>query len=234
MDVNIFAELINTVVDFNDDVFRNIPTIIASEDLLDDLSDNPEDRAYGEVIVSEQAYAGNYDDPVIMRPFTYGMSLRSNGYARIPTRFSSGERFAVWYGSLELTTTIHETLYHWKKRIADMMTEIREEILSERRIFRVAVNGVLIDLRGKHRAFPGLVDPVDYAFTNNVGAYLFDKGQKGLLAKSARCDDGVNVAVFSPDILKNPRHHSYLVYRWTPGAPETRVESADGAIIELL
>ena len=54
---NVFADLIDTVVDFKADVFRNISTVITSEDLLDDLSDEPEERAYGESIVSEQAYS---------------------------------------------------------------------------------------------------------------------------------------------------------------------------------
>ena len=227
---SVFADLIDTVVDFNADVFRNISTIIASEDLLDDLSDEPEERAYGEAIVSEQAYADDYLSPIIMRPFTYGVSLSNNRYARIPTRFSSGERFGVWYGSLELMTTVYETLFHWKKRLMDMITDINGEVVSERRIFRVGVTGILIDLRKKHHAFPGLVNTEDYTYTNAVGEYLFDKGQKGLLVKSARYDDGANIAAFTPDILKNPRHHSYLAYRWTPGTSEIKVQRADGKL----
>jgi hypothetical protein len=112
----------------------------------------------------------------------------------------------------------------------DMITDINEEVVSERRIFRVGVTGILIDLRKKHHAFPGLVDPNNYTFTNSLGAYLFDKGQKALLVKSARCDDGINIAAFTPDILRNPRHHSYPAYRWTPGTSEIKVQRADGKL----
>ncbi len=225
-----FSGLIDTVATFNSSVFRNIPTIIVSENLLDDLTDIPEERAYGEAIVSEQAYADDFFSPLITRPFTYGVPLCNSAYSRVPTRFSRGDRFGVWYGSLELLTTVYETLYHWKKRLADMLMRIEEEVVSERRMFRVTITGILIDLRGKQVDFPQLIDGEDYSFTHALGDYLYDNGQKGLLVHSARLTSGVNIAAFSPDILHNPRHHSYLIYKWVPGKPEITIERPRGKV----
>ncbi len=47
---------------------------------------------------------------------------------------------------------------HWKKRLSDMLMRIEEEVVSERRVFRVTVAGILIGLRGKQVAFPQLID----------------------------------------------------------------------------
>lgn len=159
-----FSELIDTVIDFNDTTFRNIPSIIVSEDLLDDLSDDPEERAFGEALVTGGKPL-DYLSPIIMRPFRYGTSLDAAASARLPTRFSDGSRFGVWYGSLDILTTLYETVYHWKRRLADMLTAIDEEVVSERRVFKVLATGIIIDLRGKHLAFPGLIAPDDYTFT---------------------------------------------------------------------
>ena len=224
-----FSDLIDTVVDFNGTTFRNIPSVMPSEDLLDDLSDNPNDRAFGEALVTDQKSL-DYQSPIIMRPFLYGVSLDGGASARLPTRFSDGGKFGVWYGSLSLLTTVHETVYHWKSRLSDMLTTIREEVFSDRRVFKVAARGVIIDLRDKHERFPGLIDPDDYAYTNALGEHLHNNGQRGLLVRSARHPEGVNLAAFKPDILSEPRHHTYLSYRWVPGEPAVRVERAVGKV----
>lgn len=224
---SMFPELIDTVVDFNDTAFRNIPSIIVSEDLLDDLSDDPEDRAFGEALVAREK-SFDYRSPIIMRPFRYGTSLDDAASARLPTRFSDGRRFGVWYGSLDILTTLHETVYHWKKRLADMLTTIEEEVVSERRVFKISALGIIIDLRGKHARFPELIDPDDYTFTQALGEYLHRNAQNGLLVRSARYAPGTNIAAFKPDILSNPRYHSYPVYRWTPGESAVNVERIRG------
>ena len=224
-----FSGLIDTVVDFDGTTFRNIPSVTPSEDLLDDLSDDPKDRAFGEALVADQKDP-DYRSPIIMRPFLYGVSLDGSASARVPTRFSDGRRFGVWYGSLSLITTVYETVYHWRRRLADMLTTIQGEVVSDRRVFKVSVRRVIIDLRDKHRRFPALIDPIDYTFTNALGEHLHRNGQNGLLVQAARHPEGVNLAAFKPDILSDPRHHSYLVYRWTPGESAVRVEKNAGRV----
>jgi hypothetical protein len=115
-----------------------------------------------------------------------------------------------------------------------MLTTISEEIVSERRVFWVHAEGILVDLRGKCRRFPKLVDKEDYTFTRAVGAHLHDNGQNGLLVESARHQEGTNIAAFKPDVLSDPRHHSYLTYRWVPGQSEVRVEKTSGRTWKVL
>lgn len=219
-----FQGLIDSFVDFDDDAFRNIPSIVRSEDLLDDLSDDARERRYGEAAIEiQQEYEGP-QSPVILRPFMYGTMIGNSPYAHPITRFSDGTRFGVWYGSLDLETTVYETISYLVKRIRDMLTPIDTEIVSERRVFLVHVAGILVDLRSKYEQFPGLADQQDYEFTNSVGAYLYSRGQSGLLVKSAR-SGGINVAAFEPKILSNVRHYCYMVYRWDPGSSSVIVEN---------
>jgi len=88
---------------------------------------------------------------------------------------------------------------------------------------------LFIDLRGKHDRFPGLIDKDDYTFTHALGEYLNRNNQSALLVQSARFN-GINLAAFRPDVLSNPRHHSYLRYHWSPGGP-VQIEGADGVTV---
>ncbi len=223
-----FEGLIEKLVDFDDDAFRNIAAIV--EDVFDDLSDDPQDRAFGEALLSERKDQQDSESLAIMRPFTYGTSLSDSPYAAFPTRFSDGTRYGVWYGSLDLLTSVYETAYHFRRRITDMLTAIEEEVVSERRVFLVHVGGLLVDLRNKHHKFPKLLARADYSFTHAVGAYLYDNGQNGLLVESARHRAGINAAAFKPDILSNARHHSHLIYRWMPGDSTIRIEKTRGRL----
>lgn len=222
-----FPGLIDKVIDFEDEVFRNIPSILHSEHLLDDLTSEPGEMAFGEALVDEHKDDTSSLPAVIDRPFSYGVSI---GGTTFPTRFSDGVRYGVWYGSLDILTTVYETAYHCRKRIEDMETTTGQELVSERRVFWVHVKGILVDLREKHLKFPSLLDKQNYAFTHAVGAHLYDGGQTGLIVESARHNEGINIAVFSPDILSNPRHNSYLTYRWMPRQATVVVEKTPGVV----
>ncbi|MHB8108718.1 MAG: RES family NAD+ phosphorylase [Syntrophorhabdaceae bacterium] len=209
-----FRDLLTNIIDFDDNAYRNIPTIIPSEDLLDDLSENPAVRAHGESLVSQLREDSDYSS-IIDRPFRYGRLVDQNICRGMTTRFSDGARFGVWYGSLSLITTIYETAYHWRKRLLDdagILETYEDPVISDRRIFKLRVAGILIDLRGKETKFPDLVSPGDYRFCQQVGDYLHQASQKGLLVRSARDIGGTNIAAFSPDILFDPRHQLYASY----------------------
>src|SRR5471030_764422 len=112
--------LFDTLVDFDRDVFRNIATIRKSQDLLDDLSPDPRQRAYGEAAVVQRQEELDFRAPVLSRPFEYGIALGDGLPGRPVTRYSAGSRCGVWYGSLEMETTVHETVYHWGRRLQAM------------------------------------------------------------------------------------------------------------------
>jgi len=207
----VFADLITAAVDFNESVFRNIATVITSEDLLDDLSEDPGVRAYGEALVAQQRQGDDHYAHVIGRPFTYGVSMAPDAVcSAIRSRFSDGTKFGVWYGSLAIITTVYETIFHWVRFLTDAGMET-ETAIAERRVFKVRASGILVDLRGKEKEFPDLVS-VHYDLTHRLGDYLYRAGQKGLLVRSARDADGTNIATFTPDILSDPRHQLYMAY----------------------
>lgn len=228
-----YEGLFDRVVVVHDHLFRNIATIRVSEDLLDDLSDDPKERAYGEAAARICGGDDELKSLVIMRPFQYAVAIDPARAGNLATRFSDGTRYGVWYGSLELLTTVYETVHNWKRLIRSMQAAIDQEVIAERRVFRVKCDGILVDLREKHRNFPGLLDPASYDFTHKVGAYLHDQGQNGLLVKSARCE-GINAAVFKHSILSNARHHSYLTYKWRPGQDRVKIDRSPGRTWKIL
>lgn len=223
-----FEGLFDTIDAFDSDVYRNIPSLRVSEDLLDDLSDRRSDRAVGEALVEATVRRDSALSSIITAPFTYGVRVGGLPFGSTTTRFSDGSRYGVWYGSLDLITTVHETVHHWKRRLSAMLRDIDEDVVSERRVYLVHAQGMLVDLRGKHRKFPGLIDKNSYAFTHAVGAYLHDQGMNGLLVASARYREGTNIAAFRPEVLSAPRHHCYLTYRWKKRSDTVTVERAKG------
>jgi hypothetical protein len=198
--------------DFHGDLARNIPGIRASQHLFDDLSSDPADWAVA--IAAEGAERIPTSAALISRPFDYGsvISWSFDSAHWLATRFSDGVTHGVWYGSLELETTVAETAWHWYRFVRDSYEAEDREIVTDRRVFDVRCDALLVDLRGKEAPCPGLVDRASYAFTHQVGRYLHEQQFNGLLARSARCD-GTNAAIFRAERLSNPRHRIFLTYR---------------------
>ena len=222
-----FEGLFTQLVDFNEDLFRNIKGVRVSQDLFDDLTDRPSHRA---VAMSATAITKpSSASPLLTRPFDYGTTLTHSFQSENlhVTRFSDGTTFGVWYGSQQLKTTVFETVYHWTRFVLDSFPSCKDNVVSERRVFRASCRGLLVDLRDKHLAFPQLIDPNSYEFSNQVGSYLHERHANGLLVKSARCD-GINGDVLNVDALSNPRDHCYLTYSWRPDAAHARIERTPG------
>ncbi len=224
-----YEDLLKKVVDFHDELFRNIKTIRRSQALFDDLSDDPEDQAVA--ATAEAADRIKSTTPLITRPFDYGTVItypfiNFNGHA---TRFSDGVHHGVWYGSRDLETTVYETVYHWHRFVTDSYPAENRVIRGERRVFNARCDAILIDLRGKHRHEPGLTDRRDYRITWPLGRYLKDQGQNGRLTKSARAD-GVNAAILRQEVLSNVRDVCHLTYLMNPRKDSVRVERAPGKL----
>jgi hypothetical protein len=222
-----YEELIRQVADFHGDLVRNIQTIRVSQDLFDDLAD---DTAMQRVAIAAEAQSRIPSEaPLITRPFDYGTVITYpftafNGHA---TRFSDGLAYGVWYGSLDLETTVCETVYRRHLFLQDSFAGEDRVILSERRVFEVRCDAILLDLRGKEKREPRLVDRASYAFTQPLGAYLQAQGSNGLLVKSARCA-GVNAAILRPGVLSAARDLCLLTYRMNPAEDLAVVERAPG------
>ncbi len=222
-----YADLIRDVADFHSDLVRNIKGLRRSQDLFDDLSGDPADRAAA--VAAESATRIASAAPLITRPFDYGTVvtfpfLPQNWQA---TRFSDGLAFGVWYGALELETTVYETAYHWHRFVRDSFPSEAREIVGERRVLDVRCDAILLDLRGKEKRAPGLVDRRDYAYTQGLGRYLKSQSQNGLLVRSARAA-GDNAAILRGEVLSRVREKCFLTYRLDPQSDEIAVERTPG------
>jgi hypothetical protein len=220
----VFEHLLHTVADYRGDLVRNIKGIRVSQDLFDDLARDATDREVA--IAAEGATRISSVAPLITRPFDYGTVIT---YPFVPqnwhaTRYSDGMRYGVWYGALELETTVRETLYHWHRFVSDSFP-LDREIVGERRVFQVRCEAILIDLRNAKE--PRLVERNDYSFTQQLGAYLSQRAQSGLLAPSAR-GPGTAAAILRPEALSEVRDLCYLTYRMNPMQDTAMVERTPG------
>ena len=217
--------LIREAVAFAGDLVRNIKGLRVSQDLFDDLARDAADRDVA--IAAESATRLPSPAPLITRPFDYGAVIT---YPFVPhnwqaTRYSDGLAYGVWYGARELETTVYETVYHWHRFVTDSYARLERTVIGERRVFNVRCDAVLIDLRSASE--PRLTDRRDYGFTWQVGRYLWQRSQTGLLAPSAR-SNGTSAAVFRPEALSDVRDLCFLTYRMNPTADRVAVERAPG------
>lgn len=216
---------VREVVDFDADLARNIKGIRVSQSLFDDLSADAADQAVA--IAAEGVERIPSEAPLITRAFDYGAVIT---YPFVPdnwhaTRWSDGLSYGVWYGSLELQTTVYESVFHWHRFVMDAFPDIKKEVVGERRVLDVRCRALLIDLRGS--ADPGLVDRRDYSHTQRLGRYLHERSQNGLLARSARCQ-GTNAAALDARCLSEPRDSCFLTYRLAPAEDRVAVERTPG------
>jgi len=223
----VFEDLIQTVAAYHGDLVRNIKGIRVAQALFDDLSRDPADQAVA--IAAEMSTRLPSAEPLVTRPFDYGSVIT---YPFVPhnwhaTRFSDGLSYGVWYGALELETTVYESVYHWHRFMMDSFAAENRIIRSERRVFDTRCDAILIDLRGKDRRERQLTDRRNYSYTQQLGRYLKDQGQNGMLVKSARCE-GINAAILRPEALSNPRDHCFLTYAMNPREDKVAVERTPG------
>lgn len=219
-----------TLHDVHGDLLRNIKSIRRSQELFDDLSDDPTDWELAKQAELHAKLPLYTDRPIIRRPFERARYINA---VRFPfqnwaqSRFSDGT-FGVWYGADKLETTVYETVYHWHRflRAADLH-EHDKTVIGERRVYKVRCDATLLDFRSKAVAFPALVDPCDYTYTRDVGRRIHREGHPGLVSGSARCNGAV-FAVFREQVLTRPRNYCDLTYILKPKDPEVRVERRVG------
>lgn len=217
------------------DLFRNIVSLRKSQDLFDDLSDDPEDwSAAIELEITCKPPQFQSGQPIIDRPFEEAAFFEA---IRFPfdnpgaSRFSSGY-FGVWYASETLETTIHETVHHWRNGLLlDAGWQDVEGVAIERRVHLVRCNGALVNLLSMAKEWPELLSD-DYSACQALGESFDRQGLPGLLTISARCS-GVNAAVFNSNLLSNPRAHCYLTYRVEKGRVNV-CRSEDEKLISVL
>lgn len=223
----LFAQL--ALTDVHADVARNIVSIRASQDLFDDLTDKPEEWALAQQ-VEDEVKPPSYQSrtPVIHRPFEDAHWFNAIAWPFKhwqASRFSDGS-FGVWYGCDSVETSVYETAYHWFNGLLRDAGFEHEQVVGERRIYQVACDAALVDLRPALALHPDLAHTRDYAPAQAVGARLHHEGHPGLVTASVRRPAGHNYVVLNPNVLSNPRHHLYLTYRLA--GTQIRVEQQPG------
>ena len=204
------------LVDVDQDIARNVVSLRVSQDLFDDLSQNPNDWAVAQ-LVEQDVKPPSYRSatPVIDRPFEDAEWFCAitwpfkNWYA---SRFSDGS-YGVWYGSESVETTVYETAYHWQIGLLRDAGFERVGVVAERKVYKVACGAALLDLRLLAANEPSLLHPTDYTLCQSVGTRINREGHPGLLTQSVRRPNGENVAIFNSNVLSNPRHYCHLTYR---------------------
>lgn len=215
--------------DFDRRVIRNIVSLRESEDLFDDLA--REDATLSPVAIEAEAQVkSTLPLGLIERGFRYTTSVAYpfEHEPYLKTRYGDGS-YGVWYGALDLKTTIYETCFHMIKE-ESRLPKANRIAYRERAIYKILCRSLLIDLSEKETEFPGLIAE-DYGFTQQIGERLRREGHPGLLAPSARHRGGVNVVAFSPSILSDPLFTCYLSYTCDVDRRTVTVEREVGKIL---
>jgi hypothetical protein len=204
------------LADVHRKLMRNVVSIGSSQDLFDDLSSSPAEWALAQQ-VEDEVKPPPYQSrtPVIHRPFEDAQWANAIGWPFKhwqASRFSDGS-FGVWYGCNLAETTVHETVYHWYSKFLSDAGFEKEPVVAERKLYEVACDAALVDLRPSCAQHPGLMHKTDYSFAQAVGARLHREGHPGLVSASVRHAPGHNYAILNPAVLSNPRLHCQLTYR---------------------
>jgi hypothetical protein len=218
--------------DFDDDAYRNIVSLRESEDLFDDLTDG--DSLMSAIAIEAESRVKSSVSPDLLdRGFHYTTSIAYpfENEPYLKTRYGNGS-YGVWYGSLALETTIHETAYHMVREESGVEGN-RGPVYRERAVYLVRCKALLIDLSGNEAECPDLVGP-DYGFTQQIGERLHRERHPGLLAPSARCRGGINLVALSRKILSDPRLNCYLAYTCDPVRRTVAIERAAGEVMAVL
>ncbi|MGB3450855.1 MAG: RES family NAD+ phosphorylase [Giesbergeria sp.] len=218
------------LADIHRDVARNIVSLRESQDLFDDLTDDPAEWLLAQKVEDEvkpPLYASR--KPVIDRPFEDAQWFNAIDWPFKhwqTSRFSDGS-FGVWYGSESVETTVYESAYHWYRGLLSDAGFEQMAVIAERKVYWVACNAALLDFRQVSETQPDLLHPSDYTFCQAVGSRIHREGHPGLLTQSVRRPAGENLAIFNPAVLSNPRHNCQLTYRLEGG--QIVVEKQPGA-----
>lgn len=211
------------LADVHQDLARNIKSIRVSQNLFDELSDDPADWE----IAQQHELATKphtYESPntIIDRPFEEADWLNAIEFPFrnwAASRFCDGS-FGIWYGSDLVETTVHETVHHWRGFLADAGFDelvpqgARESITGERKVYWVRCDAALLNLSARAAEYPDLVHPTSYQFTQQIGARLHRESHPGFVTPSARCV-GENYGVLNRNVLSSPRACCSLTYRLT-------------------
>lgn len=202
--------LFDRLIEIEDVLLRNTNAARIHKNVFDDLSDQPTDWKEAEKISKE-----NHHDVEL---YAIGYVFKRERW--LPSRFSDGS-FPVWYGSLDVDTTFHETIFHWRDNLLADADFLDKEfpIYAVRRVFQVECHSSLVDIRSKVTEYPFLTEKNRscYEQTQPIGIKCVKDGLPGLLSLSARTPQvGTNAAIFNQKCLSKPAYFNDYLYELLP------------------
>ncbi|MGN6512276.1 MAG: RES family NAD+ phosphorylase [Lysobacteraceae bacterium] len=224
------ASVFDRLADFDGPVYRNITSLRVSEDLFDDLVEDAAGRAAA--LAADLRLRGGATG-VIERGLRYSEAI-AYPFASdrsVASRYGDGS-VRVWYGALEEDTALAETCWHQLRQLR-AIEGIDASVTRHRAVYRVHARGLFLELRGKERAHPELLDD-DYGATQAIARHAAAQGLPGLLYPSARWPDGSCLAAFRADPLSDPVLLYYLTYRIDPVAQTVAIERTPGVTARVL
>jgi hypothetical protein len=138
----------------------------------------------------------------IMAAFTHVNVLGS--------RFSDG-RHGVFYAARDRATAVAETRHHHARFLA---ATAQGPVHLPMRLYSVAIDARLHDLRPPGAADAAVFDPDDYAAARALGHRLHAAGSAGVVYLSVRHGSGQCVGLFDPRGASACLHAAYLLYAW--------------------
>ena len=138
----------------------------------------------------------------IMAAFTHVNLLGS--------RFSEGEH-GVFYAARDRATAVAETRHHHGRFLAATRQPAMHLPM---RLYHVAIDARLHDLRPAGSVPPAVYDPEDYAAAQALGRRLRAAGSAGVAYRSVRHERGQCVGLFRPRGASRCLHAAYLLYAW--------------------
>jgi RES domain len=138
----------------------------------------------------------------IMAAFTHVNTLGS--------RFSAGQ-WGVFYAAHERATAMAETRYHHARFLAATQ---QGPLHLPMRLYSVAIDARLHDLRPVAAVPEAVYDPGDYGAAQALGARLRAAGSAGVVYRSVRHARGQCVGLFRPLGASACVHAAYLLYAW--------------------
>ncbi len=126
------------------------------------------------------------------------------------SRFSDGH-FGVFYAARDRATAVSETRFHHGNFLAATKQPAMHLPM---RLYHVAIDARLHDLRPVGAAPEAVHDPADYTAARTLGHALHGAGSAGVAYRSVRRPGGHCVGLFRPRGASRCLHAAVLLYAW--------------------
>lgn len=160
----------------------------------------------------------------LMAPFTHVTPDR-------PSRFSRGT-YGVLYVADRFRTALLETIHHHAAFMA--RTAEAPGWTSQFRALTMSVSAILHDLTTRREDAADELRPDAYEAAQTLGEALRGSGSEGIVYPSVRDPEGACVALFFPDLAREPVQTRHLDYHWDGERVDLYRDAGAGEVYRIL